>query len=100
MDKQKVLVTAGASGIGREIVRGFTSNGAKVFVIDVDANGLSTLAAESPNIETALCDMGSRADIERVVPDAIRAMGGLDVLVNNGGISGPTASVEDYDPDA
>ncbi|MDR8396563.1 SDR family oxidoreductase [Paraburkholderia sp. USG1] len=100
MDKQKVLVTAGASGIGREIVRGFTNSGAKVFVIDVDANGLSTLAAESPTIETAVCDMGSRADIERVVPHAIRAMGGLDVLVNNAGISGPTASVEDYDPDA
>ena len=100
MDKQKVIVTAGASGIGREIVRGFANNGAKVFVIDVDANGLSALAAESPNIETAVCDMGSRADIERVVPDAIRAMGGLDVLVNNAGISGPTASVEDYDPDA
>jgi NAD(P)-dependent dehydrogenase (short-subunit alcohol dehydrogenase family) len=100
MDAQKVLVTAGASGIGREIVRAFANTGAKVFVIDVDANGLSTLATESPNIETAVCDMSSRADIERVVPDAIRALGGLDVLVNNAGISGPTAPVETYDPEA
>jgi len=100
MHPQKVLVTAGASGVGREIVRGFENNGAKVFVVDVDANGLSTLATETSNIETAVCDMASRADIERVVPDAVRALGGLDVLVNNAGISGPTSSVENYDPEA
>jgi NAD(P)-dependent dehydrogenase (short-subunit alcohol dehydrogenase family) len=100
MGPQKVLVTAGASGIGREIARGFANGGARVFVIDVDATGLSSLAAESPNFETAVCDMSRRADIERVVPDAIRTLGGLDVLVNNAGISGPTASVEDYDPEA
>lgn len=100
MSVQKVLVTAGASGIGREIVRAFSNNGAKVFVIDVDASGLSALASESPNIDTAVCDMASRADIERVVPEAVRVLGGLDVLVNNAGISGPTSSVENYDPAA
>jgi len=67
MHPQKVLVTAGASGVGREIVRGFENNGAKVFVVDVDANGLSTLATETSKlrfvtwpvvrISSALCQM-------------------------------------------
>lgn len=100
MSAQKVLVTAGASGIGREIARAFANNGAKVFVVDVDASGLAALAAELPEIATAVCDMANRTDIERAVPEAIRALGGLDVLVNNAGVAGPTSSVENYDPDA
>jgi NAD(P)-dependent dehydrogenase (short-subunit alcohol dehydrogenase family) len=98
MEAQKVLVTAGASGIGREIARAFATGGAQVFVVDVNADGLTTLAKESSNIHTALCDMSSRADIERMVPEAVRVLGGLDVLVNNAGISGPTAPVESFDP--
>ncbi len=91
---QRVLVTAGASGIGREIVRAFSSIGAKVFVVDVDADGLSALAEEIPGLRIAVCDMARRADIERMVPEAVEALGGLDVLVNNAGIAGPTAPVE------
>jgi NAD(P)-dependent dehydrogenase (short-subunit alcohol dehydrogenase family) len=100
MGTQRVLVTAGASGIGREIALGFAENGAQVFVVDVDADGLTALRQESPNIKTALCDMSSRADIERMVPEAVGALNGLDVLVNNAGIPGPTAPVEAFDPDA
>lgn len=100
MKTQRVLVTAGASGIGREIVRAFVAQGAKVFVVDLNAAGLAELAKESDRIQTALCDMSSRSQIEAMVPAAVAALGGLDVLVNNAGISGPTAAVEDFDPDA
>jgi NAD(P)-dependent dehydrogenase (short-subunit alcohol dehydrogenase family) len=100
MKTQRVLVTAGASGIGREIVRAFVAQGAKVFVVDLNADGLAELASESEQIQTALCDMSSRRQIEAMVPAAVAALGGLDVLVNNAGISGPTAAVEDFDPDA
>jgi NAD(P)-dependent dehydrogenase (short-subunit alcohol dehydrogenase family) len=100
MNAQRVLVTAGASGIGREIALGFAATGAKVFVADLNEEGLAALAKESPNIVTARCDMSSRSEIERMVPEAARALGGLDVLVNNAGISGPTAPVEAFDPDA
>ncbi len=94
MKTQRVLITAGASGIGREIVRGFVATGAQVFVTDVDAGALAALARESDQIHIAACDMSNRADIERMVPEAVRVLGGLDVLVNNAGISGPTAAVE------
>jgi NAD(P)-dependent dehydrogenase (short-subunit alcohol dehydrogenase family) len=100
MNTQRVLVTAGASGIGREIVRAFVAQGAKVFVVDLNAPGLAALAQESNLVQTALCDMSSRSQIEAMVPAAVEALGGLDVLVNNAGISGPTAAVEDFDPDA
>lgn len=97
---QRVLVTAGASGIGREIARAFAANGAKVFVRDIDAKGLDDLVQEIPGVATAVCDISKRDDIERMVPFGVNALGGLDVLVNNAGISGPTSPVEDFDPDA
>jgi NAD(P)-dependent dehydrogenase (short-subunit alcohol dehydrogenase family) len=97
---QRVLVTAGASGIGREIARAFAANGARVFVCDIDAKGLDDLVQEIPGVATAVCDISKRDDIERMVPFGVNALGGLDVLVNNAGISGPTSPVEDFDPDA
>jgi NAD(P)-dependent dehydrogenase (short-subunit alcohol dehydrogenase family) len=97
MDR-RVLVTAGASGIGREIARAFAANGAKVFVFDVDAEALENLAKELPGLTTGICDVSKRQDIEQVVPFGIDALGGLDVLVNNVGISGPTVPIEQLDP--
>jgi NAD(P)-dependent dehydrogenase (short-subunit alcohol dehydrogenase family) len=95
---QKVLVTAGASGIGREIARTFAGAGAKVAVIDIDAAALSELEAELPAIIAGSCDLGELAQIETVIPRVIDALGGLDVLVNNGGIAGQTAPVEQVSP--
>ena len=100
MSQQRVLVTAGASGIGREIARAFAANGAAVFVCDLDAAGLDALAGEIPNLKTVVCDVSKRPEVERMVAAAAAALGGLDVLVNNAGISGPTAPVEEMDPDA
>jgi NAD(P)-dependent dehydrogenase (short-subunit alcohol dehydrogenase family) len=97
---QRVLVTAGASGIGREIARAFAARDAKVFVCDIDAKGLDNLAQEIPGLATKVCDVSKRADIEAMVTFGVNALGGLDVLVNNAGISGPTVPVEEMDPDA
>src|SRR3954452_23139533 len=96
---QRVLVTAGASGIGREIVRAFAANGASVFVCDIDAKALNVLAGEITGLKIGICDVSKRADIERMVAECAQALAGLDVLVNNAGISGPTAPVENMDPD-
>lgn len=97
---QRVLVTAGASGIGKEIARAFVAKGARVCVCDIDVTALDTAAKDIPGLITEVCDVSKRQDIERMVAAAVKSLGGLDVLVNNAGISGPTAPVEDMDPDA
>jgi NAD(P)-dependent dehydrogenase (short-subunit alcohol dehydrogenase family) len=94
---QRVLITAGAAGIGREIARAFAATGSKVFVCDIDETQLAEAKRES--FLTARCDMARRAEIERMVPAAVDALGGLDVLVNNAGIAGLTLPVEQYPPD-
>ena len=96
---QKVLITAGASGIGREMVHAFSAAGAKVAVIDIDASLLGSLRVAHPHVITETCDLADRARIEKVVPHVISALHGLDVLVNNAGIAGATSPVEGYDPD-
>jgi NADP-dependent 3-hydroxy acid dehydrogenase YdfG len=96
---QRVLVTAGASGIGREIARAFVAIGAKVFVSDIDPKGLEALSHGIDGVNTKVCDNSKRSDVEALIPVAAEALGGLDVLVNNAGISGPTAPVEEMDPD-
>jgi NAD(P)-dependent dehydrogenase (short-subunit alcohol dehydrogenase family) len=96
---QRVLITAAASGIGLEIARAFSAAGATVFVTDINTQAIAAAKKEIPGLLTALCDNSKRSDIEAMVPAAVKALGGLDVLVNNAGIAGPTASVEEVDPD-
>ncbi|HGM4965000.1 TPA: SDR family NAD(P)-dependent oxidoreductase, partial [Pseudomonas putida] len=99
MSKQRVLITAGASGIGYAIALAFNSRGADVTVVDIDSEGLNRLQLEQPSIRTAVCDVAERDSLEHAIPGLIEAMGGLDVLVNNAGVSGPTAPVDQLDPD-
>jgi NAD(P)-dependent dehydrogenase (short-subunit alcohol dehydrogenase family) len=99
MKQRSVLVTAGGVGIGREIARAFAEGGASVFVCDIDAKALNALAVEVPGVETAICDVSSRLEVDRMVGAAVTALGGLDVLVNNAGIAGPTAAVDEINPD-
>ena len=97
---QRVLITAGAAGIGREFARAFAASGAKVFVCDIDEQALAAIAKEIPGLIARRCDMAVRADIERMVPDAVAALGGLDVLINNAGIAGLTLPVDQMPPDS
>jgi NAD(P)-dependent dehydrogenase (short-subunit alcohol dehydrogenase family) len=97
---QRVLVTAGAGGIGRSIATAFASSGARVHACDIDAQALNDLRAQVPAITTSVCDMADRGAVQRMVEEATDALGGLDVLVNNAGIAGPAASVADMDPEA
>jgi len=96
---QRVLITAGAAGIGREFARAFAGKGGKVFVCDIDDGALAALAKEIPGLIVRRCDMSRRAEIEAMVPEAVTALGGLDVLINNAGIAGLTLPVEQYPAD-
>ncbi len=92
----RVLVTAAASGIGRGIAEAFAEEGAAVFACDIDEPGLATLP---PGIGHRAADVADRAQVAAMVDAAVRHLGGLDVLVNNAGIAGPTGRVEDIAPD-
>jgi NAD(P)-dependent dehydrogenase (short-subunit alcohol dehydrogenase family) len=95
----RVVVTAGAAGIGRAIARTFLEHGARVHICDVDEKMLKETAASLPEVSQTRADVSSVADVERLFQDAKQRLGGLDVLVNNAGIAGPTAKVEDIRPE-
>lgn len=95
----KVLITAGASGIGLEIARAFVDGGANVFACDIDEAALDRARSELSGLQTGRCDVGEEAEVEAMVADAAARLGGIDVLVNNAGIGGPTKSVQDLAPD-
>jgi NAD(P)-dependent dehydrogenase (short-subunit alcohol dehydrogenase family) len=95
----RVLVTAGAGGIGRETARAFVAEGAKVHVCDVDAGALQALSTSDPAISRSQADVADRAQVARLFDEALARLNGLDVLVNNAGIAGPTGRIEDIAPE-
>jgi NAD(P)-dependent dehydrogenase (short-subunit alcohol dehydrogenase family) len=95
----RVLVTAGAGGIGLEIARSFVREGAKVHICDVDDAALASLASSDPEVTWSRTDVANRSDVTRLFEGALHALGGLDALVNNAGIAGPTARVDEVDPE-
>jgi NAD(P)-dependent dehydrogenase (short-subunit alcohol dehydrogenase family) len=95
----RVLVTAGAGGIGLEIARAFAGEGARVHICDIDDAALSALAGTNPDISASKCDVAERTAVARLFEDAAAQLGGLDVLVNNAGIAGPTGRVEEIHPE-
>ena len=96
---RRILITAGAAGIGLELARAFAAEGATVWICDIDAKAVAALD-HSPSIRGAVCDVSDRAAVERFVSQATASLGGLDVLINNAGIGGPTAALADTAPEA
>jgi NAD(P)-dependent dehydrogenase (short-subunit alcohol dehydrogenase family) len=92
----RVLVTAGAAGIGLQMARTFVTHGARVQVCDVDEKALASLPKEIFRIKA---DVTSLTDVERLFDEVQKNLGGLDVLVNNAGIAGPTGKVEEIRPE-
>ena len=85
------LVTGAASGLGKAVARGLVAGGGRVTLLDRDAEGLASLAAELAGATTAVCDVADEASVEA----AFRALHGLDILVVAAGVLGPTVSVAD-----
>jgi NAD(P)-dependent dehydrogenase (short-subunit alcohol dehydrogenase family) len=97
-DGQRVLVTAGASGIGRAIVEALAGAGARVHLCDVDQAALAAIREAQPGVGTTVADVADEAQVDRLFQEAQDRLGGLDVLVNNAGIAGPTAPIEQIEP--
>lgn len=95
----RVIVTGGASGIGLTVAQRLIEEGARVHVCDRDQTVLRQLADTHPDIASGLCDVVDRGQVASYISQATEHLGGLDCLVNNAGIAGPTARVEDTDPE-
>ena len=95
---QRVLVTAGASGIGRAIADLLIAQGARVHICDVSDEFMADFRKVHPTASASKADVSDEADVERLFTDLERELGGLDALVNNAGIAGPTGNVEDMSP--
>lgn len=95
----RALVTAGAAGIGLEVARALVEEGAKVWICDIDADAVGALGQSDPAIRAEVCDVTDRDAIAGFFRRATQEMGGLDCLVNNAGIAGATAKVEDLTPE-
>jgi NAD(P)-dependent dehydrogenase (short-subunit alcohol dehydrogenase family) len=98
-DGRRVVVTAGAGGIGLAIATAFAARGDRVHICDIDQAALQKVTDSNPAITATVCNVSDRASVEAFIQAATGTLGGIDVLVNNAGISGPTASVEEMDPD-
>jgi NAD(P)-dependent dehydrogenase (short-subunit alcohol dehydrogenase family) len=95
----RVLITAGAGGIGRVMARTFSEHGAKVHICDVDEKALASTKKQLPAVSQTLADVARLEDVEHLFAEVKKFLGGLDVLINNAGIAGPTAKVEDIRPE-
>jgi NAD(P)-dependent dehydrogenase (short-subunit alcohol dehydrogenase family) len=95
---RRVLVTAGAAGIGLAIVERLARHGARLFVCDVADKTLQDFAKAFPSAHAVKADVSSEADVEKMFSAVKAEFGGLDALINNAGIAGPTGAVEDIDP--
>jgi NAD(P)-dependent dehydrogenase (short-subunit alcohol dehydrogenase family) len=96
---RRVVVTAAAAGIGRAIANAFAAQGDRVHICDINTDALEQVTLNNPAITATVCDVSDRSSVEAFVKAAAEKLGGIDVLVNNAGVSGPTVSVEDMDPD-
>jgi NAD(P)-dependent dehydrogenase (short-subunit alcohol dehydrogenase family) len=98
-EARRVVVTAGGGGIGLTIAQAFVAAGDRVHICDVNPDAVERVTRDNPAITGTVCDIADRTAVERFVDEAVEALGGIDVLINNAGISGPTTSVENLDPD-
>jgi len=84
---KRVLITGGASGIGAATAARFLEEGSRVCVLDRDAKACDALRGELPNVLPVIADVSDLGQVQKAFAEAVRMMGGVDVLINNAGIS-------------
>lgn len=99
MAGKRVVVTAGAAGIGRAIAEGFLACGASVYVCDIDDKAIVRVLVDHPKLLGMVADVSDVVALDRMFDHIDQVLGGVDVLVNNAGIAGPTAGITEIAPD-
>lgn len=95
---QRVLVTAGASGIGYAIASTLTALGARVFICDVAEAAIAEAKVKLPQLAACKADVADEQEVEAMFGFVASELGGLDALINNAGIAGPTGGVDEISP--
>ena len=98
-DKRIVLISGGASGIGRRLAERFLDNGDTVHVCDVSEEAIDDFLGDNPDATGSVANVGNRDEVDTVYGDFCDRYEYLNVLVNNAGIAGPAAPVEDCNED-
>ena len=99
LDGKRVVLTAGGAGIGRVTLQTVIEAGARVVTCDVDQAALDRLRGELPQVPAIPADVADEAAIDRLFELALEQLGGIDILINNAGIAGPTGPIEEITPD-
>ena len=94
------IVTGGAQGFGLDIAKRFLNSGAKVIIWDIDTKMIEKVIKEldNPNLSSNIVDVSNYSEVERNVNE-ITNISNIDILINNAGITGPTATLWEYDID-
>jgi NAD(P)-dependent dehydrogenase (short-subunit alcohol dehydrogenase family) len=98
--QETVIVTGGADSVGRVIAEQFIARGARVHICDVRAQAVDATLAANPGMTGTVANVGNPAQVAQVIEDSQRAFGNASVLVNNVGVAGPRAALEDITDDA
>ncbi|MBC8636622.1 SDR family oxidoreductase [Caballeronia sp. EK] len=93
----RVLITGAASGIGAAMAQAFVQADAHVVICDIDAKAVEAFTSTSTSLHGCVADVSDSSQVDQVVEATERTLGGLDLLINNAGIAGPTGAIEDID---
>jgi NAD(P)-dependent dehydrogenase (short-subunit alcohol dehydrogenase family) len=95
----RVLVSGGAAGIGAAIADAFAQADASVYVCDVDPSAIAKTEERNPTFHTGVADVSDRVQVDAIMDEVRSKLGGLDILINNAGIAGPTGDIDSIQPD-
>ena len=91
----KIVITAGASGIGSEIAKILSQADAKVIICDKDQEALDKFSKNNPEIITLKVDVSNEEEVISFFNDIKNLFGEINALINNAGIAGPSSKLED-----
>ena len=94
---RSVLITAGASGIGRAVADCFAESGYDVHVCDINSDLIDAISEEDNQITGSICDVSDPDQVKQLIDQLLKKSSGFDVLVNNAGIPGGNAQIEDIE---
>jgi len=98
LKNRKAIITGGAQGFGLDIAKRFLNSGAKVIIWDIDEDEVKKVTKDinSPNLSYNVVDVANFKNVKETV-SKISKLSNIDILINNAGITGSTASLWDYD---